>query len=180
MSETRKMQALLSEADVCSLKAGDDVLVSGAVYAARDMARKRLYNSIDASRELPSELAEAIIHIVGPTSAPPDRVIGAAGPTTWSGMGSFSPRLIANRLDDRKGLRGGQVREALKEYSAADLSTIGRAGALLSQYIVAAEIVACEDLGTEAVRKLQVADFPAVVVYDCYGNSVYRTGRVTK
>jgi fumarate hydratase subunit beta len=175
MSEIRKLQAPLADADVRSLKAGDEVLVGGVVYTARDMAHKRLCEAIEAGRELPFELAGAIIYFVGPTSAAPGRVIGAAGPTTSSRMDPFSPTLIANGLKAMigKGYRGEAVREALKKYNAVHLATLGGAGALLSKHIVASEVIACEDLGTEAVRKLQVVDFPAVVAYDCYGNSVY-------
>ena len=176
MSEIKKLQAPLAEADVRSLRAGDEVLVSGAVYTARDMAHKRLCESIEAGDELPFELDGAIIYFVGPTPARPGRVIGAAGPTTSSRMDPFSPKLIANGLKAMigKGYRGDQVREALKKYSAVHLSTIGGAGALLSQHIVAAEVIAYEDLGTEAIRRLQVVDFPAIVAYDCYGNSMYK------
>jgi len=180
MSEMTKLQAPLKETDVRSLRAGDEVLVSGVVYTARDMAHKRLCEAIEAGRGLPFELAGAIIYFVGPTPAAPGRVIGAAGPTTSSRMDPFSPRLIANGLKAMigKGYRGEQVREALKQYGAVHLSTIGGAGALLSKHIVAAEIIAYEDLGTEAIRKLKVVDFPAVVAYDCYGNSVYKRGRI--
>ena len=176
MSEIRKLQAPLAEADVRSLNAGDEVLISGVVYTARDMAHKRLCEAIEADRELPFELAGAIIYFVGPTPAAPGRVIGAAGPTTSSRMDPFSPALIANGLKAMigKGYRGEAVREALKKYGAVHLATLGGAGALLSKCILASEIIAYEELGTEAVRKLQVVDFPAVVAYDCYGNSVYK------
>lgn len=176
MSEIQKLQAPLTDADVRALRVGDEVLISGVVYAARDIAHKRLCEAIQAGRELPFELAGAIIYFVGPTPAAPGRVIGAAGPTTSSRMDPFSPMLIANGLKAMigKGYRGKAVREALKKYGAVHLATIGGAGALLSKHIVASEVVAYEDLGTEAVRKLQVVDFPAVVAYDCYGNSVYR------
>ena len=176
MSEIRKLQAPLADADVRLLKAGDEVLISGVVYTARDMAHKRLCEAIEAGRELPFELAGAIIYFVGPTPAAPGRVIGAAGPTTSSRMDPFSPTLIANGLKAMigKGYRGEAVREALKEYGAVHLATLGGAGALLSKHIVASEVIAYEDMGTEAVRKLRVVDFPAVVAYDCYGNSVYR------
>jgi len=174
MSETRKLQAPLTETDVRSLRAGDEVLISGIVYTARDMAHKRLCEAIEAGRELPFELTGAIIYFVGPTPAPPGKVIGAAGPTTSSRMDPFSPTLIAHGLRAMigKGYRGDHVRAAMEEYGAVHLATIGGAGALLSQHIVAAEVVAYEDLGTEAIRRLQVVDFPAVVAYDCNGNSV--------
>jgi fumarate hydratase subunit beta len=138
-----------------------------------------LCEAIEAGRELPFELAGAIIYFVGPTPASPGRVIGAAGPTTSSRMDPFSPTLIANGLKAMigKGYRGDAVREALKKYGAVHLATLGGAGALLSKHIVASEVIAYEDLGTEAVRELMVVDFPAVVAYDCYGNSVYNKQR---
>ena len=176
MNDIKKLQPPLAEAEVRSLKAGDQVLITGVVYAARDMAHKRLCESIDAGNGLPFELEGAIIYFVGPTPARPGRVIGAAGPTTSSRMDAFSPRLIAKGLRAMvgKGYRGAEVRDALKEYGAVHLSTVGGAGALLSKHIVAAEIIACEDLGTEAIRKLRVVDFPAIVAYDCHGKSVYK------
>jgi fumarate hydratase subunit beta len=176
MSEIKKLQPPLSDSDVRSLKAGDEVVVSGVVYAARDMAHKRLCEAVDAGQKLPFELEGAVIYFVGPSPARPGKVIGAAGPTTSSRMDAFSPKLIAGGLRAMigKGYRGQQVREALKKYGAVHLSTIGGAGALLSRYIVSAEVIAYNDLGTEAVRKLEVADFPAIVAYDCYGNSVYK------
>jgi fumarate hydratase subunit beta len=182
MSEIRRLQAPLTEADVRTLNAGDEVLIDGVVYAARDMAHKKLCEALRAGRKLPFELAGAIIYFVGPTPAPPGRIIGAAGPTTSSRMDPFSPVLIANGLKAMigKGYRSGAVREALKKYGAVHLSTLGGAGALLSKHIIAAEVVAYEDLGTEAVRKLKVVDFPAVVAYDCYGNSVYKQEGIVK
>lgn len=175
MDETRKLQPPLTEDEVRSLKAGEQVSLTGIVYTARDMAHKRLCESIDAGRELPFNLEGAIIYFVGPTPARPGRAIGAAGPTTSSRMDAFSPKLIAKGLRAMigKGYRGVEVTDALKEYGAVHLATIGGAGALLSKQIVAAEVIAYEDLGTEAIRKLKVIDFPAVVAYDTYGNSVY-------
>lgn len=176
MNDIKKLQPPLAEADVRSLKAGDQVLITGVVYAARDMAHKRLCESIDAGNGLPFELEGAVIYFVGPTPARPGRVVGAAGPTTSSRMDAFSPRLIAKGLRAMvgKGYRGAEVRDTLKEYGAVHLSTVGGAGALLSKHIVAAEVIACEDLGTEAIRKLRVVDFPAIVAYDCHGKSVYK------
>jgi fumarate hydratase subunit beta len=165
----------LSKGDVCTLKAGDEVLVTGVIYGTRDVAHKRLCQAIDAGEDLPFELEGAIIYFVGPTPARAGRVIGAAGPTTSSRMDPFSPKLIARGLKAMigKGYRSDEVREVLKKFGAVHLSAVGGAGALLSQHIVAAEIIAYEDLGTEALRKLQVVDFPAVVAYDSHGNSVY-------
>jgi len=182
MSEIKRIQAPLTESVVRWLKAGDEVLINGFVYTARDMAHKRLCVAIEAGRELPFGLAGAIIYFVGPTPAPPGRVIGAAGPTTSSRMDPFSPALIANGLKAMigKGYRGESVRKALRKYGAVHLATLGGAGALLSKQIIASEVVAYEDLGTEAVRKLKVVDFPAVVAYDCYGNSVYKQENTVK
>jgi fumarate hydratase subunit beta len=176
MGKKKKLQPPLTEDDVRSFKAGDEVLITGEIYTARDMAHKRLCEAIDAGRELPFPLEGAIIYYVGPTPARPGRVIGAAGPTTSSRMDAFSPKLLANGLKAMlgKGYRGDEVRDALKKYVSIHLSTIGGAGALLSKHIIAAEVIAYEDLGTEAVRKLQVVDFPAIVAYDCYRNSVYK------
>jgi len=176
MVQIRKLQPPLTEAEVRSLKAGDEVSITGVVYTARDMAHKRLCESVAAGDGLPFELEGAIIYFMGPTPARPGRLIGAAGPTTSSRMDAFSPALIAKGLRAMvgKGYRGAEVRDALKKYGAVHLSTIGGAGALLSKHIVSAEVIAYEDLGTEAVRKLQVVDFPAIVAYDCDGNSVYK------
>jgi fumarate hydratase subunit beta len=175
MGEIKKLKPPLKGADVHMLKVGDEVLITGVIYSARDMAHKRLCEAIDAGKPLPFELDGAIIYFVGPTPARPGRVIGAAGPTTSLRMDAFSPKLVAAGLKAMigKGYRGTEVREALKEYDAVHLSTIGGAGALLSKHIVSAEVIAYEDLGTEAVRKLEVVDFPAIVAYDSYGNSVY-------
>jgi fumarate hydratase subunit beta len=172
----KKLQPPLTDSDVRLLKAGDGISISGVIYTARDMAHKRLCRSIDAGEDLPFELEGAIIYFVGPTPARPGRVIGAAGPTTSSRMDAFSPKLLAGGLKAMigKGYRGVEVRDALKKYGAVHLSTIGGAGALLSKHIVSAEVIAYEDLGTEAVRKLQVVDFPAVVAYDSYGNTIYK------
>jgi fumarate hydratase subunit beta len=175
MGQIKTLQPPLKEDEVRSLKAGDQVVINGIIYAARDMAHKRLCESIDAGHELPFELEGTIIYFMGPTPARPGRVIGAAGPTTSSRMDAFSPKLIAKGLRAMigKGYRSGEVREALKEYGAVHLSTIGGAGALLSKHIVAAEVIAYDDLGTEAIQKLQVVEFPAIVAYDAQGGSVY-------
>lgn len=176
MSEIKKLEPPLDDSNIRSLKTGDQVLITGTIYTARDMAHKRLCEIIVENRELPFPLEGAIIYFVGPTPAPQGRPIGAAGPTTSSRMDPFSPRLLTKGLKAMlgKGYRSDQVRNALQAHTAVHLATIGGAGALLSKHIVAAEVIAFEDLGTEAIRKLQVVDFPAVVAYDCYGNSVYK------
>ena len=171
----KRLCAPLTEADVRQLKAGDEVVIDGTVYTARDMAHKRLCQAIDRGEDLPIELEGAIIYFVGPTPARPGRVIGAAGPTTSARMDPFSPKLIAHGLRAMigKGYRGEEVRQVLRQYGAVHLSTLGGAGALLSRHIVRAETVAYEDLGTEAIRRLEVVDFPAVVAYDAFGGSIY-------
>ena len=176
MDSIKIMQPPLTEEDIRLLKVGDEVLISGEIYTARDMAHKRLCEAIDTGRELPIQLEGAIIYFVGPTPAPPGKVIGAAGPTTSSRMDAFSPKLLANGLKAMlgKGYRGDEVRDALKKYTAVHLSTIGGAGALLSKHIVSEEIIAYEELSTEAIRKLELVDFPAIVAYDAHGNTIYK------
>jgi len=176
MSEIIKLRVPLTEASVKSLRVGDKVVLSGIVYSARDMAHKRLCEAIESGQELPFDPAGAVIYFLGPTPAAPGRVIGSAGPTTSSRMDAFSPILIARGLKAMigKGCRGDEVREALKKYTAVHFAALGGAGALLSKHIVSAEVIAYEDLGTEAVRKLEVVDFPAVVAYDSFGGDVYK------
>jgi len=175
----RELQSPLSEAEVRQLRAGDEVRVRGTVYTARDMAHKRLCEALAKGEPLPVALEGAVFYFVGPTPARAGAVIGAAGPTTSSRMDPFSPTLLAHglRATIGKGYRGSEVRRALQEYGAVHLATLGGAGALLSRHIVAAEVVAYEDLGTEAIRRLEVVDFPAVVAYDAAGGDVYAMSR---
>jgi len=176
MRQIKKLSPPLDEAVVRQLCAGDEVLLNGTIYTARDMAHKRLCEALDAGAPLPFELEGAVIYFVGPTPAPPGRVIGAAGPTTSSRMDPFSPKLIAHGLRAMigKGYRDQQVREALKKYGAVHFGAVGGAAALLSKHIKAAEVIAYEDLGTEAIRRLEVVDFPVTVVYDAQGRTIYR------
>lgn len=178
MAKAIKLKTPLTEELVKSLRAGDEVDISGFVFTARDQAHKRLCASLDAGQKLPFELQGQIIYFVGPTPAGPGRAIGAAGPTTSSRMDTFSPKLIAKGLKGMigKGYRNDQVRDALKQYGAVHFAAIGGAGALLSKHIISAEVVAYQELGTEAIRKLEVVDFPAIVAYDAKGNSVYEQG----
>ncbi len=175
MSEVVKLNAPLSEEVVRSLRAGDEVLVCGVVYTARDQAHKRLCASIAAGEELPFDLDGAIVYFVGPTPGRAGQVVGSAGPTTSSRMDPFSPILIEHGLRAMigKGYRDDSVREALKKYGAVHLSGIGGAGALLAKHIVSAEVIAYEDLGTEAIRRFEVVDFPVIVGYDSYGDSIF-------
>ena len=171
----KRLRAPLTEAQVRQLRVSEEVLIDGTIYTARDMAHRRLCEALDRGEPLPIGLEGAILYFVGPTPARPGRVIGAAGPTTSARMDPFSPKLLAHGLRAMigKGYRGEEVRRALAEYGAVHLSTLGGAGALLSRHIIRAEVVAYEDLGPEAIRRLEVVDFPTVVAYDAAGGSVY-------
>ncbi len=175
----KHMTTPLSEEVVGSLDAGDEVLISGIIYTARDAAHKRMIDALNRGEELPFPIEGALLYYVGPTPAPPGRPIGSAGPTTSYRMDPFTPRLIELGLKATmgKGKRSAQVIEACKEHSAVYLAATGGIGALISQRIVSAEIIAYPDLGPEAVRKLEVRDFPAIVVIDSKGNDLYEIGR---
>lgn len=179
MAEPIRLRAPLTDAAVEGLKAGDQVLISGDLYTARDAAHARLADLIRQGRPLPFDLKGQIIYFVGPTPAPPGRPIGSAGPTTSYRMDPYSPLLIEHGLKGMvgKGKRAAEVTDALKQYKAVYLAAVGGAGALISQRIRAAEIVAYEDLGPEAIRRLTVEDFPAVVINDCHGGDAYAEGR---
>ncbi len=169
----------LKREDVKKLKAGDSCLISGVIYTARDAAHKRLCELIAEGKPLPFDVKDNIIYFVGPTPAKPGQVIGSAGPTTSYRMDAYSPALIAKGLTGMigKGKRGSEVVNSMKEYGAVYFGAIGGCGALLSGCIKNAEVVAYDDLGTEAVRRLEVENFPVVVVIDAEGNNLYETGR---
>lgn len=160
------------------LKAGDKVLISGVVYTARDVAHKRLVTAIKDKEKLPFNLKGQMIYFTGPSPEPPGKVIGSAGPTTSSRMDAFSPILIKEGLKGMigKGPRGKQVVDAIKKYKAVYFAAIGGASAMLSKRIKKSDIIAYEDLGTEAIRRLEVEDFPVIVVNDIYGNDLYIVG----
>ena len=161
------------------LRAGDSCLLSGVIYTARDAAHKRLCELLGKGGELPLDLKDSVIYFVGPTPAKPGQAIGSAGPTTSYRMDAYSPALIAEGLTGMigKGKRGPEVVEAMKEHGAVYFAAIGGCGALLSQCIKKAEVIAYEDLGAEAIRRLEVENFPAVVVIDSEGNNLYESGR---
>jgi fumarate hydratase subunit beta len=171
----------LSEETVAGLHTGDKVFINGVIYTARDTAHKRLIALLDQGKALPFDLTGQIIYYVGPTPAPSGRAIGAAGPTTSGRMDVYTPRLLAQGLKGMigKGARSQEVREAIKQYRTVYLGATGGAGALLSQSIKKAEVIAFAELGPEAVRRLEVEDFPAVVINDCFGNDLYEQGRAT-
>ncbi len=174
-----RIRAPLNDEDVLALRAGQPVLISGVVYTARDAAHRRMAEALERGDELPFDVKGQIIYYVGPTPAPPGRVIGAAGPTTAGRMDRFTPALLARGLKGMigKGSRSQEVREAIRRHKAVYLGGIGGAGVLLARHIRAAELVAYEDLGTEAIRRLEVEDFPAVVINDCHGGDAYAEAR---
>ncbi len=161
------------------LKAGDSLLLNGVIYTARDAAHKRLCELVAAGKELPLDVKDSVIYFVGPTPAKEGQAIGSAGPTTSYRMDAYSPTLIAKGQTGMigKGKRGPEVIAAMKEYGAVYFGAIGGCGALLSKCIKKAEIVAYEDLGAEAIRRLEVEDFPVVVIIDSEGNNLYESGR---
>ena len=177
--EPVRLSTPLSEEEVLKLRAGQPVLISGVVYTARDAAHRRMAEAMEQGEDLPFDVAGQVIYYVGPTPAPPGRIIGAAGPTTAGRMDKFTPALLARGLKGTigKGPRSQAVKEALQQHRAVYFGGIGGAGALLGQRITSVEMVAYEDLGTEAIRRLEVADFPAIVVNDCYGGDAYAEGR---
>ena len=169
----------LTRDKVRELKAGDSCLISGVIYTARDAAHKRLCELVAQGKPLPMDVKDNIIYFVGPTPAKPGQAIGSAGPTTSYRMDAYSPILIEQGLTGMigKGKRGSEVVDAMKKHGAVYFGAIGGCGALLSQCIKKAEIVAYEDLGAEAIRRLEVENFPAVVIIDSYGNNLYETGK---
>lgn len=175
MADIVQLRPPLDEQAARSLKAGQVVLISGPLLTARDAAHKRLYDLLQADKDLPVDLEGELIYFVGPTPPQPGKVIGSAGPTTSSRMDAYSPALLAAGLRGMigKGYRGPEVRQALVEYGAVHLAAPGGLGALLGSKITASEILAYEDLGPEAIRRLMVKDFPAVVAYDAHGKSIY-------
>ena len=174
-----KITTPLSREDARKLKSGDSCLISGVIYTARDAAHKRLCELADKGQALPLDIKDAIIYYVGPTPAKEGQAIGSAGPTTSYRMDAYSPTLIALGQTGMigKGKRGPEVVDAMKEHGAVYFGAIGGAGALLSKCIKKAEVIAYDDLGAEAIRRLEVEDFPVVVVIDSEGNNLYQKGR---
>lgn len=168
----------LSDADVESLKSGDRVRISGVLYTGRDAAHARFLPLINEDKPLPFDVKGQIIYYTGPSPARPGMVIGSVGPTTGSRMDRYAPKLLALGLKGMmgKGSRSLEVREALKKYKGVYFGAIGGAGAYLSRYVKKVEIVAYENLGTEAIRRMEVEGFPAIVVNDCHGNDLYEEG----
>ena len=172
----KKITTPFSAADASDLKAGDQLRLTGVIYTGRDAAHKRLVALLDEGKELPVELRDQFIYFVGPCPAPPGRPIGSAGPTTSYRMDAYSPRLIADcalRGMIGKGNRSKEVVDAMKQHKAVYFAATGGAGALIAQCIKKADVVAFDDLGPEAIYRLEVEDFPLTVAIDCNGNTLY-------
>jgi fumarate hydratase subunit beta len=171
----RHIQTPLTKEVVGSLRTGDMVLLSGDVYTARDVAHRRMYEALLKGEKLPIDLQGTVIFYAAPTPTPPGKVIGSIGPTTSYRMDFFTPKLIENGLKGMigKGSRSPEVIAALQKYGAVYFGAIGGIAALSAQCVQKAELIAYEDLGPEAIRKLTIIDFPAIVINDAYGNDLY-------
>jgi len=169
----------LTDETVEKLHAGDDVRLTGVIYTARDAAHRRMVEALEKGESLPFDIRGQVIYYVGPTPAKPGQVIGSAGPTTSMRLDRFTPPLLAAGLKGiiGKGGRGLAVRDALKQHKGVYFIAVGGAGALLARQIKKVDIVAYEDLGTEAVRRLEVEDFPVIVCNDIYGGDLLEEGK---
>ena len=178
MSEPIRLTTPLKDEDVQRLKIGDRVLLTGIIYTGRDAAHKRLFDLVTGGKELPFDIRGQVIYYVGPAPAKPGKAVGSAGPTTSYRMDAYSPLLIEKGLKGMigKGMRSESVKEAMKKHKAVYFAATGGAGALLAKRVKKAEIVAYEDLGPEAVRRLEVEDLPVIVVNDIRGNDLYVEG----
>ncbi len=175
----KKVALPLTDETLKDLKTGDNILLTGVIYVARDAAHKRIAAALDQGKPLPFDIRGQTIYFMGPSPAKPGQPIGAAGPTTSGRMDAYSPRLIAEGLKGMigKGMRSPAVKDAMKEYKAVYLAAIGGAGALIARSIKKSEVVAYEELGAEAIRRLEIADFPVTVVNDIYGGDLYQEGK---
>lgn len=176
--QIKRLRAPLGDEDVLQLRAGDNVLISGVIFTARDAAHKELFELIERGQPLPVDLRGQLIYYVGPTPARPGQAIGSAGPTTSGRMDAYTADLLAQGMKAciGKGSRSAAVKDALKQYRAVYLAAVGGAGALLSKRINKCEVVAYPELGAEAIYRLEAEDFPVIVINDCYGNDLYQEG----
>lgn len=178
MTNAKHLSSPLKASDVADLSAGDEVLLTGTIYTARDQAHKRLCALLDKDEALPLELEGNIIYFAGPTPTPPGKAVGSAGPTTAGRMDAFSPRLIACGLKGMigKGARSPEVMEAMKQHGAVYFAATGGAGALIAKCIKTSTCIAYEDLGPEAIYRMEVENLPLVVAIDSRGGNLYLTG----
>ena len=175
----KKIALPLTDEALKDLRAGDDVLLSGIMYVGRDSAHKRIVEALDQGKPLPFDVRGQTIYYMGPSPAKPGQAIGSAGPTTSGRMDSYSPRLMTEGLKGMigKGMRTPAVKEAMKKYKAVYFAAIGGAGALISKAIKKSEVIAYEELGAEALLRIEVADFPVIVINDIYGGDLYEEGK---
>ncbi|EKQ52173.1 MULTISPECIES: Fe-S-containing hydro-lyase [unclassified Clostridium] len=174
-----RLQTPLTQEKISTLKAGDSILLSGVIYSARDAAHKRLIDLLNEGKELPLNIKDETIYYVGPSPAKPGKVIGSAGPTTSYRMDAYAPTLMDLGLRGMigKGARNEEVIEAIKRNKAVYFGAIGGAAALIGKSIIKSEIIAYEDLGAEAIRRMEVEDMPLVVIIDAEGNNLYEIGQ---
>jgi fumarate hydratase subunit beta len=176
---TKKISLPLTEKTIADLKAGDNVLLSGTLYVARDAAHRRMIEALDRGEPLPFDIKGQTLYYMGPSPAPPGKIIGSAGPTTSARMDAYTPKLLDAGLKGMigKGVRSPAVKDAVKKYKAVYFAAVGGAGALISKTIIKSEVIAYPDLGPEAVLRLEVKDFPATVINDIYGGDLYIEGK---
>ncbi|WP_028855856.1 Fe-S-containing hydro-lyase [Psychrilyobacter atlanticus] len=174
-----KLTTPLKDHDIEKLKAGDTVKISGIIYTARDAAHARLIKLLEEGKDLPFDPKGQIIYYVGPTPAKPGKAIGSAGPTTSYRMDPYAPKLIEAGLKGMigKGARNQEVRDSIINHKTIYFAAVGGAAALIAQSIKKSEVIAYDDLGSEAIRKMEVVDFPAIVINDLYGNDLYEIGQ---
>jgi len=174
-----KLTTPLTDASVEKLHAGDTIEITGTIYVGRDAAHKRMVEALDRGEKLPADLTGQIIYYMGPSPTKPGQVFGSAGPTTSGRMDAYAPRLMQEGLKGMigKGLRAAPVKDAMKKYKAVYFAATGGAAALIAQRIKKAQVMAYEELGAEALQKLEVEDFPVIVVNDMFGGDAYEDGK---
>jgi fumarate hydratase subunit beta len=179
MAQVKKITTPLTDEVLKSLKIGDKVAITGTIYSARDAAHKKLVDLIQNGEDLPFDLPGQSIYYVGPAPAKPGYAVGAAGPTTSGRMDAYTPLLIAHGLKGMigKGPRSESVKQAMKKYGAVYFAAVGGAGALISKSITKVDVIAYPELGAEAIRRMEVKDFPAIVAIDASGNDLYEKGK---
>jgi len=174
-----KLATPLTDESVANLRAGDKVEITGTILVARDAAHKRMVETLDRGEKLPTDLTGQVVYYMGPSPTKPGKVIGSAGPTTSGRMDRYAPRLMEIGLKGMigKGLRAAPVKDAMKKYKAVYFAATGGAAALIAQRIKKAQVIAYEELGAEALQRLEVEDFPVIVVNDMYGGDAYEEGK---
>jgi len=179
MIMAKKVTLPLTDEVLQGLKAGDNILLTGVMYVGRDVAHKRLIEALEQGKPLPFDIRGQTVYFMGPSPAKPGQPIGSAGPTTSGRMDSYSPRLIAEGLKGMigKGMRSQVVKDTMKKYKAVYFAAIGGTGALISKSIKKSEVIAYEELGAEAILRLEVEDFPVTVVNDIHGGDLYQEGK---